>query len=191
MGGAGCVNRRRRGAPTRFEVSIFYILSTFANELCFFPSRVGVDAGGMGTPSGLSLLRRYSTDEVRHESENAVYSPGSIFTLENLAGGAGKFILMRVVLWAIRLTSCFVYRVPPRVELRRRTIRLARSSRGTAGRAGRHLPRTRPRVSSGAPPRSTPSGGSRRAVTAAPTAFTAHRYLLIPERSSPRACPRR
>ena len=74
--------------------------------------RVGVDAGGMGTPSGLSLLRRYSTDEVRHESENAVYSPGSIFTLENLAGGAGKFILMRVVLWAIRLTSCFVYRVP-------------------------------------------------------------------------------
>ena len=74
--------------------------------------RVGVDAGGMGTPSGLSLLRRYSTDEVRHESENAMYSPGSIFTLENLAGGAGKFILMRVVLWAIRLTSCFVYRVP-------------------------------------------------------------------------------
>jgi hypothetical protein len=46
----------------------------------------------MGTPSGLSLLRRYSTDEVRHESENAVYSPGSIFTLENLAGGAGEFI---------------------------------------------------------------------------------------------------
>ena len=78
----------------------------------FFSSRAGVDAGGMGTPSGLSLLRRYSTDEVRHESENAVYSPGSIFTLENLAGGAGKFILMRVVLWAIRLTSCFVYRVP-------------------------------------------------------------------------------
>lgn len=112
MGGAGCVNRRRRGAPTRFEVSIFYILSTFANELCFFPSRVGVDAGGMGTPSGLSLLRRYSTDEVRHESENAVYSPGSIFTLENLAGGAGEFILMRVV-WAIRrMTSCFVHRVP-------------------------------------------------------------------------------
>ena len=80
------------------------------NFVLFF--RVGVDAGGMGTPSGLSLLRRYSTDEVRHESENAVYSPGSIFTLENLAGGAGKFILMRVV-WAIRrLTSCFVHRVP-------------------------------------------------------------------------------
>ena len=93
-------------------MSIFYILSTFANELCFFPSRVGVDAGGMGTPSGLSLLRRYSTDEVRHESENAVYSPGSIFTLENLAGGAGEFILILVLVWAIRMTSCFVCRVP-------------------------------------------------------------------------------
>lgn len=94
-------------------MSIFYILSTFANELCFFPSRVGVDAGGMGTPSGLSLLRRYSTDEVRHESENAVYSPGSIFTLENLAGGAGELILIIVLeIMAVRLKSCFVYRVP-------------------------------------------------------------------------------
>ena len=78
----------------------------------FFSSRAGVDAGGMGTPSGLSLLRRYSTDEVRHESENAVYSPGSIFTLENLAGGAGEFILILVLVWAIRMTSCFVCRVP-------------------------------------------------------------------------------
>ena len=93
-------------------MSIFFVvLSTFAKRTLFF-FRVGVDAGGMGTPSGLSLLRRYSTDEVRHESENAVYSPGSIFTLENLAGGAGEFILMRVV-WAIRrMTSCFVHRVP-------------------------------------------------------------------------------
>jgi hypothetical protein len=81
------------------------------NFLLFF--RVGVDAGGMGTPSGLSLLRRYSTDEVRHESENAVYSPGSIFTLENLAGGAGEFILILVLVGAIRrMRSCFVYRVP-------------------------------------------------------------------------------
>ena len=81
------------------------------NFVLFF--RVGVDAGGMGTPSGLSLLRRYSTDEVRHESENAVYSPGSIFTLENLAGGAGEFILILVLIGAIRtMTSCFVYRVP-------------------------------------------------------------------------------
>ena len=93
-------------------MSIFFVvLSTFAKRTLFF-FRVGVDAGGMGTPSGFSLLRRYSTDEVRHESENAVYSPGSIFTLENLAGGAGEFILMRVV-WAIRrMTSCFVHRVP-------------------------------------------------------------------------------
>ena len=81
------------------------------NFVLFF--RVGGDAGGMGTPSGLSLLRRYSTDEVRHESENAVYSPGSIFTLENLAGGAGEFILILVlVIMAIWLTSCFVHRVP-------------------------------------------------------------------------------
>ena len=161
------------------------------NFVLFF--RVGVDAGGMGTPSGLSLLRRYSTDEVRHESENAVYSPGSIFTLENLAGGAGEFILILVLVGAIRrMTIVFCLQgTVPRVELRRRTTRLARSSRGTAGHAERHLPRARPRVSSGAPPRSTPSGGSRRVVTAAPTVCTAHRCLLTPGRSSPRACPRR
>ena len=91
--------------------NFFFVLSTFAKRTLFF-FRVGVDAGGMGTPSGLSLLRRYSTDEVRHESENAVYSPGSIFTLENLAGGAGEFILILVLVWAIRMTSCFVCRVP-------------------------------------------------------------------------------
>ena len=94
-------------------MSIFFVvLSTFAKRTLFF-FRVGVDAGGMGTPSGLSLLRRYSTDEVRHESENAVYSPGSIFTLENLAGGAGELILIIVLeIMAVRLKSCFVYRVP-------------------------------------------------------------------------------
>ena len=42
-----------------------------------------------------------------------MYSPGSIFTLENLVGGAGEFILILVlVIMAIWLTSCFVHRVP-------------------------------------------------------------------------------